>query len=307
MIRRQLKLVSAGIFSLIVLASSSTLASSQTVKIQGLIKARSGATLIVETPDAPNLVILLTDNTQVAQIQGVLKARRKQMSMAALIAGLAIQAEGTYDNERRLVAESIKFKGDDLQQAESIQAGVHKTQKQTQQNTEELAKQNSELQAQNEALKKQQSELGAQQQKIASNKAAIDAAIARFGQLDDYYILNEVTIYFGNGKAALEPKYRPELLQLAQNAKTVEAFMIEVKGYTSSAGSVNLNQKLSEDRANNVANFLLQEGHIPLTNLLAPGAMGESQQVGNDKTAEGQAENRRVVVRVLQNKGVAGI
>ena len=118
MIRRQLKLVSAGIFSLIVLASSSTLASSQTVKIQGLIKARSGATLIVETPDSPNLVILLTDNTQVAQIQGVLKARRKQMSMAALIAGLAIQAEGTYDNERRLVAESIKFKGDDLQQAE---------------------------------------------------------------------------------------------------------------------------------------------------------------------------------------------
>jgi flagellar motor protein MotB len=33
----------------------------------------------------------------------------------------------------------------------------------------------------------------------------------------------------------------------------------------------------------------------------------KSHQVGNDKTAEGQAENRRVVVRVLQNKGIAGI
>jgi hypothetical protein len=40
--------------------------------------------------------------------------------------------------------------------------------------------------------------------------------------------------------------------------------------------------------------------------MLAPGAMGESRQVGSDKTAEGQAENRRVVVRALLNKGIAG-
>jgi hypothetical protein len=41
--------------------------------------------------------------------------------------------------------------------------------------------------------------------------------------------------------------------------------------------------------------------------MLAPGAMGESQQTGNEKTAQGQAENRRVVVRLLQNKAIAGI
>jgi OOP family OmpA-OmpF porin len=41
--------------------------------------------------------------------------------------------------------------------------------------------------------------------------------------------------------------------------------------------------------------------------LLAPGAMGENELVADDKTVEGQAENRRVVVRVLQNKGIAGI
>jgi OOP family OmpA-OmpF porin len=44
-----------------------------------------------------------------------------------------------------------------------------------------------------------------------------------------------------------------------------------------------------------------------LLTMLAPGAMGEAHQVGNDQTAEGQAENRRVVVRVLQNKGIAGM
>jgi len=43
-----------------------------------------------------------------------------------------------------------------------------------------------------------------------------------------------------------------------------------------------------------------------LTNMLAPGAMGESRQIGSDKTEAGQAENRRVVVRALLNKGIAG-
>jgi OmpA-OmpF porin, OOP family len=40
--------------------------------------------------------------------------------------------------------------------------------------------------------------------------------------------------------------------------------------------------------------------------MLAPGAMGTANQVAPDTTSEGQAENRRVVVSVLQNKGIAG-
>jgi len=82
--------------------------------------------------------------------------------------------------------------------------------------------------------------------------------------------------------------------------------MIQVKGYASSSGSTPANQKLSEQRAANVTSFLQQQGHVPLTNMLAPGAMGESRQVATDKKVEGDAQNRRVVVRVLQNKGIAG-
>ena len=81
--------------------------------------------------------------------------------------------------------------------------------------------------------------------------------------------------------------------------------MIEIKGYASSVGNESLNEKLSEDRANNVANLLIRQGHIPLTNMLAPAAMGESEQIQNG-TAEGVAQNRRVVVRILQNKALAG-
>ena len=131
--------------------------------------------------------------------------------------------------------------------------------------------------------------------------------MARFGQLDDYYIFDEVTVYFGNGKVQVDSKGSPQLLALAQKAKGIEGYMIEVNGYASSVGSTAVNQRLSEHRAGNVTNILIQQGNIPLTRMLAPGAMGESQQVATNKTAEGQAENRRVVVRVLQNKAIAGI
>jgi outer membrane protein OmpA-like peptidoglycan-associated protein len=294
--------------------AAGVIVSAQTVKVKGLIEQRSGATMIVRTEDSPKQVIVLTDSTKVGQIQGVLKARHKQMSMAALIPGLAIEVEGTYNELHELVAKSVHFKGNDLQEAKAIQAGMHETHERSRQNAAELEKQNAALQAQKheldqqqQDLKQQQDQLSAQHQKIAANKAAIEAAIARFGQLDDYYILDEVTVYFANGKVALESKYRPELLRLAEKAKTVQAYMIEVKGYASSVGSTALNQKLSEERANNVSHLLIQQGRIPLTNLLAPGAMGENELVADDKTVEGQAENRRVVVRVLQNKGIAGI
>lgn len=272
----------------------------QNAKVEGLIKGRSGENIILQTSDSPNLIVVLTDTTDVAQVQGLLKARKKEMSMAALIPGLAVTVEGSYNDQHQLVAKTVRFKGNDLQRAESIQAGMHETSQQAQKNKEELEKQNAELKAQNEALQQHEAS-------IAANKAAIDAAVARFGQLDDYYIMDEVTVYFGNGKINVDPKYKSQLTALAEKARTVEGYMIEVKGYASTSGSPAMNQKLSEDRANGVTNILLQECKVPLTRMLAPGAMGESEQVGNEKTKEGQAENRRVVVRVLQNKAIAGV
>jgi len=276
----------------------STTVTAQT-KVEGLIQARNGDTMIMQTSDSPKLVVLLTDSTDVGQVQGVLKARKKEMSMAALIPGLAIKVEGTYNDQNELVAKSVRFKGNDLERAQAIDAGMHETKAQVQQNQEELEKHKA-------ALQQQQAQLTEQQAKIAANKVAIDAAVARFGQLDDYYIFDEATVYFGNGKVNVDPKYTSQLLALTEKAKSIEGYMIEVRGYASATGSAAMNQKLSEDRANNVTNILLQQGHIPLTRMLAPGAMGESEQVGNEKTTEGEAENRRVVVRVLQNKAIAG-
>lgn len=283
----------------------SGVAAAQNVKVEGLINGRNGDTMTLQTSDSPKLVVELTDNTGVAQVQGVFKARRKEMSMAALTPGLKVKVEGAYNTQNEL-ATKVTFKGNDLEQAEAIQAGVQPAKAQIQQSQQELEQQKVALQQQQQAMQQQQQEMTATNAKMAANQAAIEEANKRFGQLDDYNILDEVTVYFGNGKVALDPKYKPQLLQLAEKAKGINGYMIQVKGFASSVGSVTLNQQLSEDRADNVAEFLQQEGHIALTRMLAPGAMGESRQVGNDQTAEGQAQNRRVVVRILQNKGIAG-
>jgi outer membrane protein OmpA-like peptidoglycan-associated protein len=289
------------------LGIASGTAAAQSTKVQGIIKSRSGEDIILKTPEDANMIVMLTDSTDVEQVEGMLKARSKQMSMAALIPGLAVSVEGDYNSQKALVASKIRFKGSDFKQAQAIAAGMHDTKAQAQQNKEELEKQNAELKAQNEALEKHQAAIQANQEKIAANKAAVDAAIARFGQLDDYYIMDEVTVYFGNGKTKVDPKYASQITALSQKAAKVDGYMIEVKGYASAVGSVTMNQKLSLERAQNVTDVLLQQGKVPLTRMLAPGAMGESDQVGSEKTKDGQAENRRVVVRVLQNKAIAGV
>ena len=303
---RLITIAFAATVSLAILLVFCGTAAAQSAKAQGLITGRSGDTMTVQTPDSSTVVVLLTDSTQVAQVQGMFKARRKQMSMAALIPGLQVQVEGSYNAQNQLVASSIKFKGNDLHDAQTIQAGIQPAKEQIQQTQQQLAEQKAALERQQQEMQQQQQQMAEAQAKIDANKAAIEAANKRFGQLADYNILDEVTVYFGNGKVALDPKYNAQLMQLAEKAKTITAYTIQVKGYASSVGSASLNQKLSDERANNVAQFLQQQGHIPLTNMLAPGAMGESRQVGTDKTAEGQAQNRRVVVRVLQNKGIAG-
>ena len=136
---------SIAVLLLTALALSSALVSAQSAKVEGLIKGRNGDTMIVQTSGSPNVIVLLTDSTDVAQVVGAFKARRKQMSMAALVPGLAVQVQGTYNNQNQLVAKTVRFKGNDLEQAQAIQAGMHETQAQTQQNQEELAKQNALL------------------------------------------------------------------------------------------------------------------------------------------------------------------
>lgn len=258
------RFVLAAVAVIMGLAWCGTLAIAESKEVEGFIKSRSGETMTLQLKDSTQMVVILNASTEVGQAQGMLKARHKNMTMAALIPGLAVKVKGSTNDQNQLVAETVRFTGDDLKQAQAIQAGMHET-----------------------------------NQQVAANTA-------RFGQLDDYSILDEVTVYFANGKTKVDPKYVPQLKALADKAKPVNGYMIEVKGFASSSGSASTNQALSEDRADNVTNILIQQCKIPMTRMLAPGAMGESEQVGSATPKDSEAENRRVVVRVLQNKAIAG-
>lgn len=283
------------------------LAVAQDTKIQGVIDGRSGATMSLKTANSPpDTTILLTDSTDVGEVEGLFHGRTKQMPMTALIPGLPVQVSGTTNDQNQIVADSVKFKGNDLKAAMDAQAGLQPTEQKVAANTAHIQQEQAQQAATQAALAKQQAQLTSEQQKIAANKAAIAEDNKRFGELGDYNILGETTVYFGNGKTDVEPQYQAQLVQLAQKAKGINAYILQVQGYASKVGSAALNQRLSSERANAVTAALEQQGGIPLTNMLAPGAMGTSSQVDSDKSAEGQAENRRVVVRILQNKGISG-
>jgi outer membrane protein OmpA-like peptidoglycan-associated protein len=283
--------------TLAMLVLVSGVAGAQSAQIQGVINGRSGATMTVQTQDSGNVVVVLNDFTSVEDVSGLFHARKKQMGMTVLVPGLQVQVQGDYNAQNQLVANTIKFNGKNLQTATDIQAGVTPVEQQ------EQAQKAQQAQA---AMTQQQRDMAAAQAKIAANQAAIAAVNKRFGELADYNIWAEVTVLFGNDQVAVDPQYDAKLLALCKKATTVTGYVIQVKGYASAVGSAALNQKLSQERAANVTDFLDQQCHIPLTNVLAPGAMGTSKQVAADNTVEGQAENRRVVVRVLQNKGIAG-
>jgi outer membrane protein OmpA-like peptidoglycan-associated protein len=278
----------------------------QSAQLQGLIIGRNGASMTVQTPSSGNVLVVLTPATQVQEASGVFHIRRKQLGMAALMPGLPVQVRGAYNSQNQMIADSVKFKSSDLKDAQDIQAGITPAEQQSQASQQQIQQSDQQLHQEQQSLQEQQAQSTEEQQKLAANQAAIAAANKRFGELADYNILAEVTVYFANGSTAIDTQYKPQLVKLAKQAMSINGYTLQVQGYASAVGSAALNQKLSMERAEHVLDFLEQQGGVPMTNVLAPGAMGTSDQVSPDSTAEGEASNRRVIVRILQNKGISG-
>ena len=127
-----------------------------------------------------------------------------------------------------------------------------------------------------------------------------------FGELGEYDVRAEVTVYFEVGSAAISEEGSRDLTELVGKARGLEGYMIGVEGYADASGSASVNQKLSLDRSQAVVNWLAQKGDIPFFRMLAPGAMSTAKPAASNETAAGRSQNRRVVVKVLINRGIAG-
>ena len=224
------------------------------------------------------------------------------MSAAVLVPGLKVSVDGTSQDATHVLARSITFDKDDLQTAEMIQAGLTPTEAKVSANT-----QNIETSQQNIAANKQ--EISANQQNIAANKTTMDANAAetskRFSELSEYDTKDQLDVKFASGSTKISAADQEALKKLAHDAVNQTGYIIQVKGYADSSGNAAMNQKLSMERAQEVIAFLLQDCNVPVRHIVAPGAMGTADPAAPNETASGRAENRRVDVKVLVNKGLS--
>ncbi len=287
--------------------------------VKGMIISRTGETLIVKSAQG-NVTVVLTDSTTTKDDRGLFGLEKQQMSDVVLIPGLKVDVEGTSDDTGRVVAKTITVDGDDLETAEMVQSGLHPTAEQVAANVQtlaahrgQLAAHNEQLGAHNEQLAAHKESIDANRQNISANKQNIQENIKdieehtnRFTALSEYEVKGEATAKFDVGSAKISAQDQEELKKLAQTATGLTGYIIEVTGYADSRGSAAMNTKLSENRAKAVITFLMQQGNVPVRHIVAPGAMGEYGSTAPNETKAGQAENRRVVVKVLVNKGIVG-
>jgi outer membrane protein OmpA-like peptidoglycan-associated protein len=99
-------------------------------------------------------------------------------------------------------------------------------------------------------------------------------------------------ITFKTDSAELDPAFYKVLNSVGIVVKKYNKTVVEVAGHTDSTGSVEYNQKLSERRANSVAQYLESQG-LASNRVVTVGA-GETRPVADNSTPEGRQSNRRV-------------
>jgi len=281
------------------------------VKVQGMITGRTGESVTIKTTDGSTVTVVLNDDTKVQQPK-VLGLRKKQMSATILVPGLKISVDGVGDAQSHVVAKTINFSSDDLEMAEMIQAGLTPTKQAVATNQQNIAANKQATQTNAQGIAANQVQTAANKQQIANNQEQIDAnqqeiqaTTKRFSELSEYDTKGDAVVNFAVGSSVISASDKATLKQLAQSAIGLTGYIIQVKGFADTSGNASMNQKLSMDRAQEVVAFLLQDCNIPVRHIVAPGAMGTADPAAPNETASGRAENRRVEVKVLVNKGLS--
>lgn len=104
-------------------------------------------------------------------------------------------------------------------------------------------------------------------------------------------------VTFDVGSATLQPAFRATLDKVAQSMIDYPQSLIDVYGHTDSTGSDAFNQRLSEQRATTVMNYLISRG-VPASRLRSQG-FGETMPVASNDTVDGRAKNRRVEIKIV--------
>jgi OOP family OmpA-OmpF porin len=118
-------------------------------------------------------------------------------------------------------------------------------------------------------------------------------------QLLDTGLLRLSNITFDTGKATLKPESSQPLDEVGNVLQQWPQLQIEIGGHTDSRGSATMNQKLSEERAQAVLDYLKAKFPTLDPSQYSVKGYGESQPIADNKTEMGRSQNRRVEFKVL--------
>jgi outer membrane protein OmpA-like peptidoglycan-associated protein len=222
----------------------------------------------------------------------------------------------------------ITFARQAVQRAEDARIVTLRKQAAERQLNADNAKRDAEAQAQQSQLQAQQSQLEAERARAAqaeadadraraeaaaaeaqaraaeANKSANDANQVRErlrSQLNSVLatsesarglIVNMSDVLFDTGRYTLKPNTQISLAKVSGILQAYPGLKLQVEGYTDSVGSDQYNQKLSENRADAVRDFLVTQG-VQTDNISATG-YGKAKPVADNATVQGRAQNRRV-------------
>jgi OOP family OmpA-OmpF porin len=287
-----------------------TVSDGQKMKVAGVVTRRDADTFTVRDANGVDTVVRLTDSTSVKTKGGFLRSG-KNYGTTSILRGLNVEVEGRGDSSGQLVAQSVRFNDSDLRVARSIESRVDPVENrvgsaenrigEVEQNSQKLSGQIDELAAVSNAAR---GGAKAAQQTADAAVSGVNATNERISALDDYVPQESVAINFKVNSAVLSPQSKAQLDELATKALNAKGYVIEVSGYTDSTGSDEKNRVLSTHRADAVVRYLAENHNIPLRRIVTPFGYGKSNAVADNNTREGRAQNRRVEVKILVNKGL---
>jgi outer membrane protein OmpA-like peptidoglycan-associated protein len=287
-----------------------TVSSGQKMKITGTVVRRDADTFTVRDTNGMDTVVLLTDRTSVKTKGGFLRSGRNY-GTTQILRGLNLEVEGRGDSTGQLVAEKVRFNESDLRVAQTVESRVNPVENrvgeteqrvsQVEQNAQRISGQIDELAAVSNAAK---GGAKAAQETADAAVAGVGATNERISALDDYVPQETAAITFRAGSAVLSSQAKAQLNDIARKAESAKGYVIEISGYTDSSGSVAVNRRLSQQRADSVVRYLVENHNIPLRRIITPYGYGEAKAVADNRTRQGRAENRRVEVKILVNRGL---
>ena len=243
-------------------------------KVTGLIINRLGDTLIVRNDASLGggiSYVTLNGGTRVYSPTGILNISRKGQSRDALIPGLIVKVYGSGSPDGNLAADRISFHKSAEKVAAQVAAGEVDLRAHAAANTDSIA------------------------DAKARGRDAVDALNTRVTNLDNYDVKDRSVVTFETGSAALDESAKATLADIVARNRGLTGFIVEDE----------LNQRLSQRRANAVTDYLTEVSSVPVRRIPISRGLGPTRPVATNDSADGRAQNRRVEVRVLVNKGLS--